>query len=141
MDKKTKISIGFLFSENRQSVALMPRIFDKKLLLTGIGGHVEDDENFLDAMTREFYEETSVLISDFMPFFEFEDQYLHIQFFKAFSGYINKVKSAEGESANGDSNVLTYSVENLHLLQTHPNIQWLIPMALDEVKAKTWIVE
>jgi 8-oxo-dGTP pyrophosphatase MutT (NUDIX family) len=141
MDKKTNISIGFLFSEDGKSVALMPRKFENDLLLTGIGGHVDFGETFHEAMIREFYEETSVLINEWDKFCVLEDENIRISFFKSFSRYINKTVSAEGESPDGECNVIIYQTENLNLLNTHPNTKWLIPLALDKTNTSVWIAE
>jgi 8-oxo-dGTP pyrophosphatase MutT (NUDIX family) len=56
--------LGFLFSEDKQQVALIykNRPVSLKNQWNGIGGHIEENETADKAIIREFYEETGVQI-------------------------------------------------------------------------------
>lgn len=55
-----KYVVGFLFNKTMSNVALIEKIKPKwqKGFLNGIGGKIENNESALEAMIREFYEET-----------------------------------------------------------------------------------
>ena len=65
-----KYVLGFVFNESLDKIALIRknRPAWQKGLLNGIGGKIEADELTLDAMTREFEEETSCSIDNYKWF-------------------------------------------------------------------------
>ena len=69
-----KYVLGFVFNESLDKIALIRknRPAWQKGLLNGIGGKIEADELTLDAMTREFEEETSCSIDNY-KWFDFVD--------------------------------------------------------------------
>lgn len=121
-----KISIGFLFSNDRSKVLLMKRVFeeyDNQQLFTGIGGHVDEGEDSFEAMFREFIEEAGIVITDWELFAELMNDGMEIRFFRAFSDSIFQNKTLE------DDTVIVCSIP--FNLPAHPNLKWLIPLALD----------
>ena len=58
----TKYVLGFLFDEAREQVLLIKKNKPRNLAgkWNGVGGKVEDGENYLDAMMREFEEEVGI---------------------------------------------------------------------------------
>jgi 8-oxo-dGTP diphosphatase len=62
---KTVYVLGFAFTPEADKVVLIRKKHPawQAGLLNGVGGKVEKDELHVDAMVREFYEETGVLIS------------------------------------------------------------------------------
>ena len=136
--------MGFLFSMDRKNVSLMKRIFtngelslpnppkqipdvvaDSKVLLTAIGGHIDEGESALDAMNREFQEEAGLSDLSWKQFATLKSENLEINWFKAFSDSIYSIETKEQDMAR------FYNVEMLHLFDTHPNIKYLVEMALD----------
>lgn len=71
---KPNYVVGFLFSTNKKEVVLIKKNRPdwQKGLLNGIGGHIED-ETPLEAMKREFLEETGLKI-------EYWKQFAYIEF-------------------------------------------------------------
>jgi len=122
----TKVSIGFLFSNDSSKVLLMKRLFpeyDNQQLFTGIGGHVDEGEDSFEAMFREFIEEAGIVITDWELFARLEKGELEISFFRAFSDSIFQNKTME------DDTVMICSIP--FNLPSHPNLKWLLPLALD----------
>lgn len=121
--------VGFLFSEDRESVCLIRKNKPEwqRGLLNGIGGLIEADEEAHEAMIREFAEETGVTHHEWSPFATLENEEVLVHFYKAFSTkVIEKVYSPTEEK------VKIVPVELLDIQPTIPNLQWLIPMALDD---------
>lgn len=124
-----RVSIGFLFSTKGDKVCLLKRDFPEygnAMLLTGVGGNAEEGEGFYDAMVREFEEEAGVKLSDWKHFCSIYKTDLQIDFFKCFSEKISFTRTAE------DDQVKVYDVSHLHYFEKHPNLDWLIPLALDK---------
>lgn len=93
--------------------------------LNGIGGKVEDGEAPIDAMVREFWEETSVLT--------FRENWSHMATMVYPSATIYVFKSAgdcEIKSVT-DEPVAWFPLKHLQVLPTIGNLQWLIPLAFD----------
>ena len=118
---------GFCFSECGKRVALIRKLKPEwqRGLLNGIGGKVEPGESPHEAMVREFEEETGARIDGWRLFCTAttEDDRLH---FFTTRGDLNALQSAEAEE------VVTANVEDIPMLETIPNLRWLVPLALDE---------
>ena len=75
---KTSYVVGLMFNKSMSQVALIRKQKPKWQagLLNGIGGKIEDGETGLDAMRREFYEETGAhtLRVDWYPFLNMHGQ-------------------------------------------------------------------
>lgn len=128
-----KYSIGFLFSQNRESVALIKK--NKPEWQVGLynapGGKIENYESPLACIIREFAEETGVHYTNWLPRIEIlyknekpvEDVLLHI-----FNGFSDDVFSC-----------MTMTEETVHVMTIEEafqsplvyNLSWLIPLCLD----------
>lgn len=130
MPEKQEYTVGFAFSEDRSKLALILK--DRPAWqaghLNGIGGKIEAGENPLEAHIREFKEETGVTTkeSDWEHFVTYTLDKAIIHFYKGFMN-ISGAKQQEGETEE----IVHVEVSNLPSLKTIPNLQWLIPMALD----------
>lgn len=122
-----KYVCGFLFSPDGKKVVLVRKNKPEwqKGLLNGVGGKVEEfDFGPLAAMQREFEEETTVYIEDWMLFHTIRGDGWEVDFFRAFEQDIYDVSTPEdGEQID------IYS--SLGCPGCIPNLYWLIPMALD----------
>lgn len=127
--------VGFLFSDSRDRVALIEKKKPdwQRGKLNGIGGKMEGDELPLDAMCREFKEETGADVWWWQPFCVLNFRGGAIHFFQA-TGDIDALESMEAEV------VTIVAVADLPELRTIPNLRWLIPLALDK-GAVTAVVE
>lgn len=129
-DKKDKTKLqyvaGFLFSEDGSRVALIRKTKPawQSGKLNGIGGKVEKGEDALDAMRREFREETGVDQEYWRGFCTLEGDSWAVNFFVAF-GNVDAVRTTTEEE------VVIVPVNSLE--GTIPNLKWLIPLALDPV--------
>jgi 8-oxo-dGTP diphosphatase len=120
----TKYVVGFLFDTLHRYVVLIKKNRPdwQKGKLNGVGGHIEDGETPLDAMIREFYEETGAHVSDWEQFCVMYNDDFECYAFKAF---VDKF------------DVMTCTDEEIRLCPLHniepclSNLHWLIPMALD----------
>ncbi len=126
MAQYTEYVVGFLFSTDENFVALITknRPTWQKGLKNGIGGHIEDGESSLDAMHREFLEETGLEILDWEHKIVLRGGNYRVDFYRAFSDKISKIKTMTDEPV---------SIEEVGCISgTVPNLEWLIPIMLDE---------
>jgi 8-oxo-dGTP diphosphatase len=117
---------GFLFSPDKQSVVLINKNRPEwqKGYVNGVGGKIESDEIPIDAMIREFYEETGVKIYDWRKFACINGPDYIVHFFCASS---DKYLSVESKT---DEEVFFYELSELPDINVISNTRWLIPMAL-----------
>lgn len=139
---RMKYSVGFLFSPDKTMVVLIKKNRPEweKGLLNGVGGHIEENETPVEAMTREFREETGVMI----PCEEWkllttlegkrstkeEIEEFKVWFFYAISNQFYKVKTVT------DEKVIMLQLDDLYWKPTVYNLKWLIPLALDSLIQK-----
>ncbi len=120
--------LGFCFSTDNQSVVLIQKKRPEWMsgLLNGVGGHVQHSESPLATMQREFFEETGLDVGGWSQRFIFRGRIGNVFVFQAQSTSVMDV------STQTDERVDVYDLRGLHLLPTLPNLQWMIPMILDE---------
>jgi 8-oxo-dGTP diphosphatase len=117
-----------MFSENDQHVVLIrknkPQWQAGKL--NGVGGHIEGEEYPLNAMIREFEEETGVTHREWEWFAQLKGSDANVFVYRAFSPKFVNVKTTTDEEVN------YYFVDTLRVETTVPNLKWLIPLALQK---------
>lgn len=137
---KTSYVLGFMFNEEKEKVLLIRknRPDFQKEKLNGIGGKIENSvrvsgnispdlpESPLQAMVREFYEETGFYWDSWEKVCDVMGEDWHIEVFKAF-GDINKARTVT------DEEVCIVDINNLPK-NIMSNLSWLIPMALQKDK-------
>jgi 8-oxo-dGTP pyrophosphatase MutT (NUDIX family) len=115
---------GFLFSEDKQSVALIEKNHGPAVLIgkwNAIGGKIEDSEESIAAMRREFVEETGVGKDlDWLRFLRLEGEDWSVDFYHAFGNL--RVEAQESEK------VSWFTLRELPNVVS--NLKWIIPMAL-----------
>lgn len=125
--------LGFMFSNSLKEVALIKKT--KPLwqvgFLNGIGGKVENDECFMDAMIREFEEEAGLkTISNNWTFFarmsKIDDWSIGCYYS---IGNLNKLKTKTDEI------IRIVKVSNINRLKVISGCKWLIPLALDNINS------
>lgn len=137
---------GFLFTPGEPFVALIKKQRPKWQagLYNGIGGKVEDGEEPIEAMIREFNEETGCeTVFRWNPFCKIINDRAAskstpsgpwtVHFFKAFG--IATLQSPT------DEEVAWHNCSSITRINTHifvPNLQWLIPMALEDVTSEVY---
>lgn len=121
--------VGFVFTSDHQHVALIRKERPKWQAgrLNGIGGKIEPGETHLEAMVREFEEETGVRIeaADWQHSLHMAGEWGQVFFYKAVTDRVREVQSMT------DEQVGLYRVDRIHDEETIFNLRWLIPMALD----------
>lgn len=124
-----KYVVGFAFDEtNRVALILKERPPWQKGLFNGIGGKIEEDETPLDAMIREFDEETGVLISDWQLYATLLYPDSEIFFFrtKVPVEYLDELKTTTDELIY----IFTLEEFNLKPSDCVRNLSWLLPLAM-----------
>lgn len=139
-------TLGFLFDEEFHNVGLIhkARPLWMKGLLNGIGGKVNLDvrESAHDCMVREFEEETTVKVKRWIPFammngVDVLDTLWQVDCFYACVP-ISMLMKIESPT---DEEVKVYEMKYLRRLKTIPNVQWLIPLAVDHYKNINYKIE
>lgn len=118
--------LGFLFDIDGSQVALIHKNRPEwqKGRLNGIGGKIEWGEHPLEAMVREFQEETGLHIPIWQHFATLRGSSFEVFCFVAHSRDIHQVRSCT------DEQVEVFAVENLPECILS-NLKYLIPLALD----------
>jgi 8-oxo-dGTP diphosphatase len=141
---------GFLFTPEigdlgKQSVALIKKNRPKWQagLYNGIGGKVEDGEELIHAMVREFKEETNALVPSWTPFCKLIHSAIvsksmpsgpwTVHFFKAFQ-YIELSQTTDEQVRWWNVQATANRLNNYFV----PNLHWLIPMALEDISAEVY---
>lgn len=133
---------GFLFTPNRQQVALIKKVRPEWQagLYNGIGGKIEFNESPSQAMIREFSEETGSRITNWNGFCKVINSAAisrttpsgpwTVYFFKAFE--VAMLQSPTDEPVKWwDVRLIANKLNNYFV----PNLSWLIPMALEDLTA------
>lgn len=122
--------VGFLFSPHRKLVVLIKKNKPdwQKGKLNGVGGKVEDNELPHLAMSREFKEETGLLIPEWRRVVIAANDDVIVHFFRSFDN-VWGVETMTREVVN------RYAVDRLPGICIH-NLHWLIPLCLDDTIAE-----
>lgn len=120
--------VGFYFSNDFEYVVLIQKNRPdwQKGMLNGVGGHIEPNERAIDAMVREFLEETGIataaeqwrLVVDVVDLLH--DTY--VSFFQTSGSWIWDKKNPT------DEKVTIIRIADLPLFPTVYNLKWLIPL-------------
>lgn len=122
----TKYVLGFYFNESLTTVALIEKKRPKwqEGRLNGIGGHIENNETPLEAMIREFKEETGESVTDWKKLGVMRGEDWHCVIFTT-KGSLEYVETKT------DEEVIFGFTEELQKLYTISNLQWLVPAAMN----------
>lgn len=140
---------GFLFNDRRSTVVLIEKKKPRwqEGLKNGVGGKIESGETPLDAMRREFWEETGLQVDDWQQFAVLQSDpassahQFTVHFFRAFA--VPSVQ--QSVTTTTDETVLLVTVEDVILnagCVIIPNLRWLVPMALsmDEDSTDVFVI-
>lgn len=122
---------GFLFDEDLEQVVLIQkqRPAWQKGRLNGVGGKVEPGETALEAMVREFEEETGARIEDWEEFGTLRDEAhgFHVVFFRA----VHPLDVVESVKSVTDEQVVLVQTSTMFDQHCIPNLRWVVPAAMD----------
>jgi len=123
---KKKYVLGFLFSEDNKYVSLIwkKKPEEQKGLLNGIGGKVEDGEDYFTAIEREFFEETGVKVSTWFKRGVMQNKNWIVYVFCAFDKQIHNVSSPT------DEKVEIIEISNISSYKTYADVNVLIPLCI-----------
>lgn len=123
---KTKYVVGFLFSKDRQWVALIRKAKPEwqKGFCNGIGGKIEGEETPIHAMQREFNEEAGLIIKNWNQFATMKGDDWEVHCFVSFNERVHLC------TTKTDEDVFVTLVSNIDHEKPLLNIKWLIEMAL-----------
>jgi 8-oxo-dGTP diphosphatase len=126
----THYVLGFLFSPDMSQVVLVQKNRPQWQAgkINGIGGHVEEGEDFHTAMVREFREETGLEISSWYQFGTLVCSDATVGLFFALADTYDKVKSTTDELIF--ISPVCEVIDSWHIHNLLPNLRWMIPMAL-----------
>lgn len=124
----TKYVVGFMFNKNETDVLLIiknkPKWQEGKF--NGIGGKVESNETFVQAMCREFKEETGIVWGEWNYIITMSCEGWEVQVFTATTDKVFDFKTME------DEQVCLIPISDLDHFDLISNLYWLIPMCLDK---------
>lgn len=119
---------GFFFDPGKTTLVLIRKNRPEwqKGLLNGVGGKVEEGEFALEAMIREFEEETGVRHEEWEEFCQLADEIngYEVHYFRAF-GDVTKCTSTT------DERIELVMPGGIAASGVIPNLTWLVPLALD----------
>ena len=123
--------LGFAFSEDGSQVLLINKNRPdwQAGKLNGIGGKVENNEAIIDAMVREFREETTLNTTPgcwqlFLKMNSLHDN-TEVYCYRMSDDFIQHAESVTDEPVG------VYLTDEAHQLHTLPSVRILLPMALD----------
>jgi 8-oxo-dGTP diphosphatase len=124
MPKYTEYVVGFMFQNDKVALIRKNRPEWQKGKLNGIGGHIEVEEKPVEAMCREFQEETGLEteIYDWKDFAELVGSSYIVHFFYS-KGDLSLLKTTT------DEEIVVLPVKDVTVENAIPNLTWLIPLA------------
>jgi 8-oxo-dGTP diphosphatase len=129
---------GFLFNKAKTEVLLIQKKRPEWQygLLNGLGGRIEVFESSLQAMIREFKEESGYTFDEWERFCELRVGDSQVSFYR---GFIDQDLYTFCSSPT-DEKVAVYSLYDLDYLECVPNLSWLIPLALTDNQVRADII-
>lgn len=129
--KYTEYVCGFYFDSKFQQVVLIWKNKPawQKGKLNGVGGKIEKEESPITAMRREFHEETGILHGEWVDLVVLTGDDWRVYFFCAI-GKVNEFEYAESQE---EEEVAKIEVGRLHEYDHIPNLEWLVPMAINKL--------
>lgn len=127
---KTKMVVGFMFNEKETDVLLIEKNKPtwQRGKFNGIGGKCNEGESYLDAMCREFKEETGIDNKSWWQVVAIGDnEDWEVMVFAAKSDDVFDFKTMEEEKVN------LLPLIDLDKYEIIDNLTWLIPMCLDVI--------
>lgn len=131
---RTEYVVGFMFSEDKTKVALIQKTKPEWQAgkYNGIGGKVDPGEDSYTAMVREFEEEAGTLAQWWRLFCVLKVGTAQLGmaqvYFYETTGDLEILRSMEEEQIH------IVRLDDLRGIDTIPNLQWMIPLALDKQK-------
>lgn len=127
--EKSQYVLGFLFSMNFNWIVLIRKNKPEwqKGLLNGVGGKKEKGETILQCMQREFKEEAGIFIKDWFNFTIMSFPDYEVWCFMSTSHKCVLVSSPTNEPVD------IYKANTLRSEKTILNLNWLIPLAQDQL--------
>jgi 8-oxo-dGTP diphosphatase len=136
MEQSNRYVLGLGFTPDRLKVALIrkrrvrPGFEWMQGLMNGLGGKVREDELSVDAMVREFKEESGVELPrdawSFCGSFHKRAENWEVFVYSTFHDDIANVKTA----SPGEGKVYLVDVPYLNAYLTTPALKWIIPLVL-----------
>lgn len=119
-----KYVAGFMF-DGSGNVALVRKLKPEwqKDKLNGIGGKIEDGETPINAMVREFEEETGCRDYSWEQFCTLSGDGFEVHFFSTI-GNVDLLQTMEAEE------IVVVPISSVGIGNCIPNLTWLIPMAM-----------
>lgn len=127
---KIEYSLGFLFSKDYRTVALIKKNKPdwQKGLFNGIGGKKESGETMLECMVREFKEETGMLFTNWEPFLDIGNDRFLVSCYKGIYENLRELESMTDEKIQVENVAIMLAVGYKEMI---PNLRWILPFALD----------
>lgn len=128
--KQTQYSLGFAFNSDRSKLVVITknRPAWQAGKWNGIGGHIEDGENPLECLVREFHEETGVMTSEeeWNPLAVFSSPFFKVSSYYMCSEVINNAKTMTDEEVS----IIPVDLNEIRV-KGQTNLPWLVGLALD----------
>lgn len=123
---------GFYFDHLLEQVVLIWKNKPdwQKGKLNGVGGKIEDGEIAIEAMVREFKEETGIEHKKWTELISIIGKDWQVVFFCT----IGKADEFEYAQTMEEEEVAKIPVDDLDKYEYIPNLKWLIPMAIHRLK-------
>jgi 8-oxo-dGTP diphosphatase len=130
--------VGFMFDESKKNIILIRKNKPlwQKGMLNGVGGKIEIEETPLESMIREFKEETGVVYLSWDNFLTVQFNDCIVYFFKAFDNEAYSLADTTEEEK-----IEKLAINELIFDDVINNLQWIIPLALDEYVKKTEAIQ